>query len=76
VGNIGKEERVKMERREEFPTLTDTKRTHCIFTQSLTHQQIQKIFSRLQDACELLFQDIKPLLDVFEILATRENDLS
>jgi len=35
-----------------------------------------KIFSRLQDACELLFQDIKPLLDVFEVLATRENDLS
>jgi hypothetical protein len=30
----------------------------------------------LKDACELLFQDIKSLLDAFQVLATRENDLS
>jgi len=33
-------------------------------------------FLFLQDAFELLFQDINPILDVFEVLATRENDLS
>jgi hypothetical protein len=30
----------------------------------------------LQDVFELLFEDVKPFLDVFEVLATRENDLS
>ena len=29
-----------------------------------------------QDVFELLFEDVKPFLDVFEVLATRENDLS
>ena len=36
----------------------------------------KKIFSLLQDAFEFLFEDVKPLLDVFNVLATRENDLS
>ena len=30
----------------------------------------------LQDACKLLFKDIKPLLDIREGPAARENDLS
>ncbi|GEM_PF-2708687 len=37
---------------------------------------LKKIFSRLQDAFELLFEDFKSLPDVFEVPATRENDLS
>ena len=36
----------------------------------------QKNIFLLQDVFELLFEDVKPLPDVFEVLATRENDLS
>ena len=36
----------------------------------------KKYFLFLQDARELLFENIKPLLDILEVLATRENDLS
>jgi len=36
----------------------------------------KKYFLFLEDARELLFENIKPLLDVLEVLATRENDLS
>ena len=38
--------------------------------------ELKKIFFLLQDVFELLFEDVKPFLDVFEVLATRENDLS
>jgi hypothetical protein len=36
----------------------------------------KKIFFRLPDAFELLFEDVNPLPDVFKVPATRENDLS
>ncbi len=36
----------------------------------------QKMFLLLQDAIELLFENIKPLPDVFHVPAARENDLS
>ena len=39
-------------------------------------KKAKKIFFPLQNAFELLFEDVKPLLDVFEVLATGENDLS
>jgi len=42
----------------------------------LVLKKSKKICFLLQDVFELLFEDVKPLPDVFEVPATRENDLS
>jgi len=39
-------------------------------------RQLPKKFSLLEDAFELLFENVKPLVDVFEILASGENNFS
>jgi len=46
--------------------------TGLVFKKSRQRTRI----SFLRDAFELLFEDCKPLLDVFKVLGTRENDLS
>jgi len=49
----------------------DVEKWVCVF---FTTQK--KIFSPLQDAFEFLFEDVNTLLNVFNVLATRQNDLS
>jgi len=59
-----------------LPSKTDN---HYRYTTTLIFAASTKpknIFSFLEDARELLFENIKPLFDILEVLATRENDLS
>jgi hypothetical protein len=59
------------------PALKDRQTLPAYYYSNLCRiNKARKYFLFLQDARELLFEDIKPLLDIFEIPATRENDLS